>query len=719
LLGLHSAFSLLANPPLPTIPTNIYYVTNYGAVGDGITVNTVSISNAISAAAVTGGTVEITAASSNYMCGPLNLKSSVNFQVDAGATLQMLPIAAWPGTTTFINGDTLHDVEISGSGTIDGNAHFGSSEWWGPVNGAAVASRPNFINFVKSSKILIQNITLQNPPTFHLMLKGNNSNITIQSIIINTPGNSPNTDGMDLGSTNILVQNCYISDGDDNIEIGGSSGKVAYLTVTNCTFGTGHGVSVGSLIQAGVSNVTVVNCSFTGTVNGIRMKSDNDRGGVVQNLQFYNITMTNVSIPLQIYSYYNTVGTPHNITPQIAAGEVVAVTNSTEPTWRNITFSNITIVGGNDIGGIIWGRTEYPVTNVTLSKIIVTAPKTFDIYNAFGVTINDSQFNFTSGSSLTFFNSQTVVSNSALGIVFPITLDGLTTNSTSVALSLYNTVASLANTNLLDVVPSLTLGGTTLTISNNLSLNSSSVLNYTLGTNADTLVVKSNLTFAGTINISPGAGFFGGTYTLATYAGALVWGNPVLGILPSGYACSFNTNTAGKIFLVATPPAPSAPTGLTATASNLVIRLNWNSTGFAAAYNLKRSLVSGGPYTNAQFSAIAVTNYSDTSVASGVKYYYIVTATNLSGESPVSTEVNATPLPSTSPVSLTSVNSSNPFQVSWPSDHLGWRLQIQTNASNLGVGTNWITYAGSTNTNRVYLPFSQTNGSVFLRLVYP
>ena len=216
-----------------------------------------------------------------YLCGPIALANNVNLQIDSGAMLQMLPYGTWPGTSTFINGVGLHDVEISGSGTIDGQG----ADWWAAYNANHNIGRPYFINFSSScSNILIQNVTMQNPPTFHMMLKGNNVNLTIQGITINTSGNSPNTDGMDLASIHVLIQNCYISDGDDNIEIGGSGGPAADVTVTNCTFGTGHGVSIGSITSGDVSNLTVINCTFNGTDYGIRMKSDNDRGGLVQNL---------------------------------------------------------------------------------------------------------------------------------------------------------------------------------------------------------------------------------------------------------------------------------------------------------------------------------------------------------------------------------------------------------------------------------------------------
>ena len=59
------------------------------------------------------------------------------------------------------------------------------------------------------------------------------------------------------------------------------------------------------------------------------------------------------------------------------------------------------------------------------------------------------------------------------------------------------------------------------------------------------------------------------------------------------------------------------------------------------------------------------------------------------------------------------------MQLSWPQDHLGWRLQIQTNTLASGLGTNWATVGNSTNFNSANIPTVATNGSVFLRLVYP
>jgi hypothetical protein len=60
----------------------------------------------------------------------------------------------------------------------------------------------------------------------------------------------------------------------------------------------------------------------------------------------------------------------------------------------------------------------------------------------------------------------------------------------------------------------------------------------------------------------------------------------------------------------------------------------------------------------------------------------------------------------------------NQVLLSWPLDHFGWTLQIQTNNPGVGLGTNWVAVPGSTGTNKVYIPVDPANGSVFLRLAY-
>ncbi len=315
----------------------------------------------------------------------------------------------------------------------------------------------------------------------------------------------------------------------------------------------------------------MINCTFNGTDNGIRMKTDNNSaspgaGGISQNLYYYNLSMTNLRyFPISIHSYYNSDSDPTGITPAAAAATNAAPVTSYTPIWRNIVISNITAtVGSLGEAGIIWGRTEMPVTNVTLAKLNLTASQNFNLYNLKDVRIVDSQIKVTGGgNTFSLYNAQFTISNSTpMTNVF--SMDGLAgTNS----LALYNTRSTMSDSALLGSNP-ITLSASTLSNSIGASLSASSVVNFTLGTNNAAVSVSGNLALNSTLNITSGAGFSTGTYTLFNYTGSLS-GGPILGTRPPGYNYSLDTNTAKQVNLTVTPT--NSPPSITNQPANHVV----------------------------------------------------------------------------------------------------------------------------------------------------
>ena len=719
------ATPLPAAPNLPTIPA---YTTNviqspYNAVGDGVTTNTTAIQNAINdVSAKGGGTVEIPGPGI-YLTGPLTMKSKINLQIDAGASLRMLPYATWSPTwsaTPLLSFLSLQNVEISGGGSIDGQG----GDWWPSSAGSGLY----MIYFSGCNTVLIQNVTISNAPKQQVVFKGSKGgNITIQGVTIAAPSShaaspSHNTDGIDLVGTNCLVQHCAISTGDDNIALGTSSSGVptSDVLVTNCIFGDGHGMTIGSNTQGGVSNLMVINCTFNGTDNGIRMKSDNatsggsGQGGIAQNLFYYNLGMTNIRYqPILIYSYYKEVGTPTGITPETAAGEPIG--SSLYPIWKNIVISNLTatVATGGD-AGLIWGRTEAPATNITLEKINITAPANFKLYNVNGLQIVDSQISLTGGGdTFSVYNAQLTITNSApVANVF--SLDGLAGNN---SLALFNTLAAMSNSTAIAMNP-ITLSASILSDDTSLTLPAASVINYALGTNFASIAVANSLTLGGTVNVTAGNGFTNGIYRLLTYSGALTGTLPSLGTTPAGYNYAFDTNTTGQVNLLVSLLAPPAPSNLQAMGTNLLINLNWDPVVGATAYNLYRGTSNNGPYPTL-FSGLTATNYADTGVTSGVTYFYVVTSVVSDVESTNSSQASATPLPSNQPANIGLQLVGNQIELAWPPDHLGWYLEAQTNNQTHGLGTNWTVVFNSQLTNQYPIMLDPVNGSVFFRLVSP
>src|SRR5207253_1676601 len=103
------------------------------------------------------------------------------------------------------------------------------------------------------------------------------------------------------------------------------------------------------------------------------------------------------------------------------------------------------------------------------------------------------------------------------------------------------------------------------------------------------------------------------------------------------------TLTNGPLW-VAGPPAPQTPASLTAQPGNSQVTMNWTASANAASYSVKRCTISGRPHTTIA-SARATQPYTDTGLTHGTPYFYVVTASNLGGESGVSNQASATPLP--------------------------------------------------------------------------
>ncbi len=294
----------------------------------------------------------------------------------------------------------------------------------------------------------------------------------------------------------------------------------------------------------------------------------------MQNLTYQNITMTNVGMPFILYSYYNEIGTPNNISPAFAAALPIAAVTATEPAWRNIMISNVTATAtSGHVAGIIWGRTEFPATNVFFSHVTITASLGFDVYNGNGIQFSDCQIIVPPGTNtFELFNAGLTFTNSAPG-AGPVTLDGLTSTN---SLSLVNAQASMTAGDALGANP-LSLNASTLTVHNTLVLPAAETVNFALGTNQTRVAATANLVLNSLLNVTNADGFGVGTYTLFTYGGAF-GGHPVLGATPVGFPYVYQldfTNTPGQInFVVSPAAAPTPPTfgGITlADGGNVVI----------------------------------------------------------------------------------------------------------------------------------------------------
>ena len=166
----------------------------------------------------------------------------------------------------------------------------------------------------------------------------------------------------------------------------------------------------------------------------------------------------------------------------------------------------------------------------------------------------------------------------------------------------------------------------------------------------------------------------------------------------------------------ATPvlPAPSAPTGLAATAGNAQVSLTWAASSGASGYHVKRSIVSGA---ETQISAPTSNSYTDTGLTNGTKYFYVVSAVNSGGESGNSSEVSATPsAPLTAPATPTGLQATGgnaQVSLSWSASTGATSYNVKRSTTNGGPYNTAVASPTATN----YTDTTVNNGTAYYYVV--
>jgi polygalacturonase len=391
--------SIKVNPKLPVIASRKFVVTRFGAIGDGKHLNTAAFRKTMVACAGEGGG-EVIVPAGIFVTGPIELGESMALVLEKGAVIR--------GSQSFSDYETSDhkilpligakrrtNLAIVGEGTIDG----AGAPWWQRFRAERAAGvpqqgqprtpeqpqespRPKLILLTDCANVLIKGVTLKDSPQFHLVPQ-HCHDVTVEDVQITAPADSPNTDGIDPSSSrDVLIRHCLIDVGDDNVALKSnpSEGPTENVLVTDCTFKHGHGASVGSNTGGGIRNVVVQNCTFEGADNGIRIKSARDRGGIIENVVYRNITMRNVGVAITINLFYFD-----------KAGQQARKTNSvtsTTPIVRGVLISNVTVEGAKTAGDIV-GLPEMPIDNVTLENVRVNANTGMTVQDARSVSMRN------------------------------------------------------------------------------------------------------------------------------------------------------------------------------------------------------------------------------------------------------------------------------------------------------------------------------------------
>ncbi len=364
----------------------IFNVLDYGAKGDGLFKNTTAIQKAIDAC-TTGGTVYIP--KGVFVSGALFLKSNLTLQIAKGAVLKgstdvadYMPMylnrfEGWELKTyaSLLNAGTLNrdgsynvtNLRITGGGTISGGGKkLGDAMW----TTGGERSRGRLICLVNCRDVSISDLTITEPPSWTIHYIYSN-NISCHNLNIVTYG-IRNSDGIDPdSSTDSYIFNCVFDNGDDCIAIKSGKNPEGFLIakptknvrITNCDFIRGHGISIGSEMSGGVSDVLVQDCKAGALINGLQIKGTKERGGFVRNVTVVDCQLLKITVFSKLNYNNDGEGAPEppifenfvfkniDLSKASVKEAVININGFKDPAHRlrNVSFSNMLMPEGAKI----------------------------------------------------------------------------------------------------------------------------------------------------------------------------------------------------------------------------------------------------------------------------------------------------------------------------------------------------------------------------------
>lgn len=403
----------------PKFADRIFNIKDYGAVGDGQTVNTQAIAKAIDAcSAAGGGTVLVPPGL--WLTGPIELKSNINFHTDRGALVVFSPdhslFSMQDGRgKPQLYGEKLENVGITGEGIFDGSGDTWrplkkskaaptlwndklksggvlnkAGDMWYPTNEALENDRlrPIMVIIASSKNVLIDGPTFKNSPNFAFNPKSI-TNLIIRNVKIENEYYAQNGDAIDLSTCkNAIVYRCTVHAGDDGICMKSSGSKDKntaalenIIIAENIVYHAHGGFVIGSNTDGGMNNIWVTNNNFVNTDVGIRVKSNEGRGGLVHNVYIDHIYMRDILNEAILFSSYY-----EDKNPGITNAPVIA--NDKTPNFQDFHLSNV-YCNGAKIAVSIIGLPQMPVSKIDFTDITISADKAFYATEAADITLKN------------------------------------------------------------------------------------------------------------------------------------------------------------------------------------------------------------------------------------------------------------------------------------------------------------------------------------------
>ncbi len=389
-----------------------YVITDYGALGDGQTVNTKAIQTAIDKCASDGGGV-LVVGKGTFLTGSIFFKQGVDLLLEKESILKgtVEPNdypqidTRWEGeeriwTAALVNFFNMKDVNLTGPGQIDGSG----DQWMErfPRGSRKLRiGRPRLIAIQNCKDVLVSGLSFKNQACWCLFILYS-ENVVVKNLTIRAEHNIISSDGIDVDSSkNVLIISCDIDVNDDCIAI--KSGKdedgrrvnrpAEDIIVEKCRFRYGHGgVSMGSEMSGGIRNVEVRDCVVEAdNWAPIRFKSQPSRGGVVENITYRDIVLQDTRKAFEFNMEWR-------MRPPIKPP------SDPLPVVRNVKIINVS--GTVKSVGDMHGLKDSPIRNVTFENCKIKAQKGFTLENVEDVDLSGLSIEVEQGKAIIRRNAQ-------------------------------------------------------------------------------------------------------------------------------------------------------------------------------------------------------------------------------------------------------------------------------------------------------------------------
>ena len=413
----------------PTHRSKRYVITDFGAVGDGKTLNTKAIQAAIDKCASTKKGGVLVVPKGTFLSGAIFLKQGVNLLLEKDGVLKGTTNpddypqvqTRWEGTeemwtSAFVNAFNVTGLIISGEGTIDGSGeNWGQNRLPAPAAGAAAVApvapppppppgtyrgRPRLVAIQNAKDVLITGVTLEHQAVWCLFILYS-QNVEVEGVKIRGDHSTPSADGMDIDSSrHVHVNRVDIDTNDDCLSI--KSGKDADglrvnrpaedILIENSHFGAGgSGVDMGSETSGGIRNVVIQNCVMdSGNSAPIRFKSAPSRGGLVENITYRNLVLHQTRQFIEMNLNWSNRAMAR-LPPVPPANPL--------PSFRNVKIINVS--GDAQTAGTINGLADSPIQGVTFQNCKITANTGLRISHARDIDLSGLTLDVKQGEAIT------------------------------------------------------------------------------------------------------------------------------------------------------------------------------------------------------------------------------------------------------------------------------------------------------------------------------